>query len=922
MGAVFLGSGPEGQWVAIKVIRPDLAEHPEFRARFRREAESARRVRRFATAAVLDADPDGPQPYLVTEYVDGLTLSEMVRTRGPLRPADLEHLALSVATALSAIHAAGIIHRDLSPSNVLLSPVGPKVIDFGLARASDVLTDITQVQGQSFGTPGYMAPEQILGEQVTPAADVFAWGGVVVFAGTGEPAFGVGNIDVLLYRVVHEEVKLDGLGAELRELVARAMSKDPARRPTADELRALLMGGSDAAPTLVGSSSEPDPRAGRRPGRGRVPRWIASRSTGVSTRKDRGTDGPSGASAPTEPARPAAPAAPAAAGSASALSTPSPAPGAGAGAGVSSGRREEAGAVGLAPSNPPVESPPKSPAPGLPPARPTSRAPLPPPPAWPVPASPAPRSPAPPVSPPPVPASPVPQSPPPPASPVPRSPAPPVSPAPVPASPVPRSPAPRPPAPPPPVPMSQAPTPVPPARPGKPPPRSRGSGRRRPGAALVVTVAAAVASVVVLVVLVVLVVRPGGGDGARPDDPAAVSRQVAAQAQASRATDPTLAAQLAVAAFRIAPTDEARRTLIAAFFAPSAVAVADRGAPVVDVALDGGGRTLAEVGDDGRVRVWSVGDDRRVTPAAAIEADDLGGTVGAALSADGRLLALGGGDHSVRLWDISDRAGPKPVSRLDRHISPVHLVTFSTARGLLVTTSRDGVVMLWDVSDPAHPRSLVSLAGQSGPVTDTALSPDGRMMATAGVNETVRLWNVSDPRKPVRLGLLTGHVGAVDAVAFSPDGSFVATGGDDQSVRLWDPSTPREAARVTGYPSQVTGAAFAGDRLLLTGGSDGTVTLWDLAQTVGAAGEPGEPAAVGPPLKAAQLDVGAAVDGLAAGGDGRTLAVGDAGGGLHVFSADPSVLVEAACADPRNRISRQTWERRVPQLPYADPCPG
>jgi eukaryotic-like serine/threonine-protein kinase len=261
MGAVFLGRAPDGTAVAIKVIRPELAQRPEFRARFRREADSARRVRRFTTAAVLDADPDGPQPYLVTEYVEGPTLAKLVARRGPMRPTDLEQLALSVATALSAIHTAGIVHRDLTPANVLLSPVGPKVIDFGLAREFDSSSEISRNVRQAIGTPGYMSPEQILDDPITSAADVFAWGAVTVFAATGAPPFGEGQVPAMLYRIVHDPPRTEGLPGELRGLVEAAMRKDPATRPDAEQLRVALMGGVTATPAPV-STAPPTPASG------------------------------------------------------------------------------------------------------------------------------------------------------------------------------------------------------------------------------------------------------------------------------------------------------------------------------------------------------------------------------------------------------------------------------------------------------------------------------------------------------------------------------------------------------------------------------------------------------------------------------------------------------------------------------------
>ncbi|WP_462187464.1 serine/threonine-protein kinase, partial [Frankia sp. CcWB2] len=261
MGTVFLGRGrPDvaeyaGRLVAVKVIRPDLARVPEFRARFRREADIARRVARFCTAEVLDVvDPPGGRPYLITEYIDGLTLAQTVAAAGPLRSADLERVAVSVAAALTAIHGAGLVHRDLKPSNVLLSALGPRVIDFGIARALDAPTMLSQ-EIQRIGTPAFMAPEQANGEPVTAAADVFAWGGLVTYAGTGSFPFGDGPTPVQLYRVVHREPLLDGLAPALRPIVEEAMRKDPATRPSAQELFLRLVG--------MGPTTHPDPEVTR-----------------------------------------------------------------------------------------------------------------------------------------------------------------------------------------------------------------------------------------------------------------------------------------------------------------------------------------------------------------------------------------------------------------------------------------------------------------------------------------------------------------------------------------------------------------------------------------------------------------------------------------------------------------------------------
>lgn len=240
MGVVYLASAPGGAPVALKVIHRALADDEEFRRRFRREVAAARRVARFCTAPLLDADVDGPFAYLVTEYVEGPTLRQQVDQHGPLVGANLEALAVGTAVALRAIHGAGVVHCDLKPSNVLLSPLGPRVIDFGLARLTETLSLTSQML---VGTPAFMAPEQAQGQPTSPASDVFAWGGLVAFAGTGRLAFGGGSSPPqVLYRIVHEPPDVDGLEPRLRGLVEWALEKDPASRPTAEDLLGELLG--------------------------------------------------------------------------------------------------------------------------------------------------------------------------------------------------------------------------------------------------------------------------------------------------------------------------------------------------------------------------------------------------------------------------------------------------------------------------------------------------------------------------------------------------------------------------------------------------------------------------------------------------------------------------------------------------------
>ncbi|MDP4509104.1 serine/threonine-protein kinase [Nonomuraea turcica] len=239
MGVVYLAEDPAGRRVALKTMRPELAAREEFRRRFGKEAEAARRVARFCTAPVLDAGFDGGTAYLVTEYVEGPDLSAVVR-RAPLTGANLEALAIGVATALAAIHQAGVVHRDLKPSNVLLSPVGPRVIDFGIAQLADTSTPATIAQ--SMGTPAYMSPEQAKGDMVAQASDIFSWGALVAYAGTGRPPFGTGGAAEVVYRVINHVPVLDGLDERIRPLVERALEKDPARRPTAQGLMDQLLG--------------------------------------------------------------------------------------------------------------------------------------------------------------------------------------------------------------------------------------------------------------------------------------------------------------------------------------------------------------------------------------------------------------------------------------------------------------------------------------------------------------------------------------------------------------------------------------------------------------------------------------------------------------------------------------------------------
>ncbi|MFF4565995.1 serine/threonine-protein kinase [Streptomyces sp. NPDC001435] len=248
MGRVYLGRSTGGRTVAVKIVHPHFALDEEFRARFRREVEAARRVGGAWTAPVLDADPEAAVPWVATGYAAGPSLAAAVTDGGPLPAHSVRVLGAGLAEALAAVHELGLVHRDVKPSNVLLTLEGPLLIDFGIARATDGTASLTS-SGVSIGSPGYMSPEQILGKGVTGAADVFSLGAVLAYAATGEPPFPGDSSAALLYKVVHEQPELGSLGGELREVAEACLTKDPGARPTPGEVGRRLA--PDGAARLV-----------------------------------------------------------------------------------------------------------------------------------------------------------------------------------------------------------------------------------------------------------------------------------------------------------------------------------------------------------------------------------------------------------------------------------------------------------------------------------------------------------------------------------------------------------------------------------------------------------------------------------------------------------------------------------------------
>jgi predicted Ser/Thr protein kinase len=270
MGVVYLARDEHNRTAAVKVLGPLVSDDPDARRRLAREVETMLRVRSPYVAEVLDADVHGPAPYIATRYVPGRTLDDVIRTEGPLRGAALDRLAAGLAAALAAIHAAGVVHRDLKPGNVMLDDGNPVVIDFGIANAADASTRITQT-GMVMGTPGYLAPEVIEGQISSGASDVHSWGATVAFAATGQQPYGVGAFQTVFFRVLQGKADLTGVPERLLPLVSAALSVDPASRPTA---RALAQGcgalyardvGGLRAGGLYNGNTFPDGPGGRLP---------------------------------------------------------------------------------------------------------------------------------------------------------------------------------------------------------------------------------------------------------------------------------------------------------------------------------------------------------------------------------------------------------------------------------------------------------------------------------------------------------------------------------------------------------------------------------------------------------------------------------------------------------------------------------
>ncbi|MCK9896211.1 WD40 repeat domain-containing serine/threonine protein kinase [Frankia sp. AgB32] len=878
MGTVYLGENAAGGQVAVKLIRPDLARLAEFRVRLKQEADNARRVARFCTAAVLDVDITGEQPYLVTEYVDGPTLAEAVARRGPLTPAELHQLAVSITTALMAIHRAGIVHRDLKPSNILLSRLGPKVIDFGIARALDTATRIGPDSGadRHLGTPAFMAPEQARGEQITSAADVFAWGGVLIYAGTGRFPFGSGDAPGLLYRTVNDPPNLDGLDGSLRPLVEDAMRKTAAYRPGAEQLYARLLDLRVDVPVKPRALAEvtalirPLNTLPPRTGGAAVEGDVAGPITPVTGRRPSGpppavaTGGSMGAA--VHPGRSDRADADADADAPGSSRTPT-----GAGPGQPSGSaRTSGGSTGSGEAAPSGEFPVWHPAdqwevhprvddglitvwndrdtagrgdgrrrPAMDPADELTGL----------------------------------------------------------------------------VPAARVPTrpdggraaagrgPGPTAGAGR-PPRTASQVRH----ARIQLIAAVVTVVAVLVGVVAVLASRNGGKGSTTSVPASV----AGRAIGLQDSDPALARRLALAAYQVAPTlAETRAAMIGLFgghVTPVTTEVGSAG--VLSAAVSRDGQRIATGDRDGVITLWQVTDRTTLTRLDSVPS--VGWIDALAFNAGGDLLVSGSTDGTVRLWNLAD---PRNIHRwsIGRvHTDAVRTVAFSPDGNTLASSGADGVLALWDVTDPARPTTRSHVDTATGGVYEVAFAKGGQTLAVAGEDGSVGLWDIRDQAHPTRGQVLRDHTRAVRAVTFTTDGASLVSGGIDATVRLWDvtdPAHPTPQGTIPGQFGGVASVAGGDGGIVASGGDDETVRL----SAVSNPAQP-EPLVTWPghtqPISAVAVIPHTGVV-LSAGNDGT----------VRLWDADPGRLATAACTDPANHITTGEWASTFGSMAYHAPCP-
>ncbi|MFJ4428605.1 protein kinase domain-containing protein [Streptomyces bobili] len=780
-GVVYEAYDAAGGRVAVKVLHREAASGANAKARFAKEITAAQRVATFCTARVLGADMGADSPYIVSEFISGPDLGSAVRQAGPLRGDDLVWLATGVVTALAAIHQAGVVHRDLKPGNVLLSPEGPRVIDFGIARTPEMTLTRT---GPIMGTVGYIAPEVLQGQRATAAADIFAWGALLLFAATGVEPFKGANLGETVYRAFEHDPDLTVLPQSLQPLVRQALAKAPVERPDAATILLRLLGaGTDSRQALqAGASAAADmhtPDTAPAPALGdaaeaayqslEIPAQTAAREMWLRLVSPGGA--PDGShdtvrtaddeellSGRPEDEQSATHKAISSFAKASVLvhkdALVRPVSAAvlrawprlrewvdtdrealhtrrklseAASSWLRHGRRPDDLGRGT-----------------------TLRNAL----TWAATAPPR------------------------------------LRPNPVEAQFLRNS--------------HTADT-----------QRSRWNRRRNVFVVGILVLAVVSAGLLAWQSQVALAQR----EATITAQEQALSRQLAAQSDALIDANPDLAALLAVHAYRSSPTAEATASLDKAAALPLIRRLNTHNASVNAAAFSLDGRTLAIASDGGTVQLW----DLVTFKNRKIVTNHHDAMLAMAFSPDGRTLATPGAGGTVWLWDPATGRARTTLNSQDESLSAM---AFSPDGRTLATASHGGTVRLWD---PATGRARTTLNSQDESLSAMAFSPDGRTLATAGGSGTVWLSDPATGRTRKTLVMDPDRFAMVSAVAFSPDGRTLATVTVGE-VRLWDPATGRSRTTLTGHNDVVNAVAFSPDGLTLTtGGRSGRVRLWDLA---------------------------------------------------------------------------------------------
>ncbi|MEV4015358.1 protein kinase [Nonomuraea angiospora] len=844
-GIVFEGESPDGRRVAIKLLNTRLDKPGLDSERFLREVAAARRVAQFCTAQVLGAHMDGEHPYIVSELVDGISLQAVVQRDGPRAGGALYRLAVGTVTALAAIHRAGIVHRDFKPSNVLLGHDGPRVIDFGIARALDSAMTISS---GVVGTPAYMSPEQISAERVGPASDMFSWALTMVFAATGRPAFGQDSLPAVVYRVMHEEPDLSALPETLRPVVQSCLRKRADERPAAADVLFALLANEGESPRpedalntgsqLAAEQTPPDPPApgaghphGPAPGAGHPYGQAPEASPGGGYAAGSGWANPGGPAASAPPggygwANPSGeaytpPQVPAARPPAAPYVPPQQGgvPGQGATPGYGGGPQHGGGSHGV--PYVPRQQPPSGPS-QVPPPYPMS--------ATPHPAAPHPPAPHPPA------------------------------PGPVTSGPEAVAGGEGPPGRAPSAPgqgqgQGEAPPSLQPSS-RQPPllqPSSRQSSGReaggrgdndaffkdapiaeRPDAANARRRRAAMVSGALVVALAlagsVLFFGPKMFGTGSPTGGNAAQVTTSVSASPARTQALTQAETPTPTSSQITPTPTPTPTqkVVPVLGKQDGKSFKGHTKGVQTIsAISAGGKTwLVTGGQDGRVRLWDLARHKSLATMKGHSEEVY--AVACVMVGKTPMAVSGGYDGSVRLWNLKTHKGKV----LGWHGDAVYAVAVTKVKGKYVAVSgdADGYLRFWDLKKRTSTGKIIRAHRKPVNWLSATHIGDRAVAISAGEDETVRMWDMA--RRKAYGKAYKGHSRGVYSVAVGKVGgkTVVASGGKDGKIRLWDPKSRKTVATLSGHKKIVYSLSFGtldGRTVLLSGSTDGTIRLWD-----------------------------------------------------------------------------------------------